>query len=134
MGVGYQYVGDVLNDSLTLKLMLTLLVLKLVATAVSLRIWECRWDFWSEPVSGSDAGRGGWKRGAAFLPSYVASPGAYALVGMGAAFAGIIRAPTDVGGDDFFEITAGLFRNCAADAFEPGELFHCHHGCRRADL
>jgi CIC family chloride channel protein len=28
-----------------------------------------------------------------FFPSYVASPGAYALVGMGTAFAGIVRAP-----------------------------------------
>ena len=28
-----------------------------------------------------------------FLPGYVASPGAYALVGMGTAFAGIVRAP-----------------------------------------
>ena len=28
-----------------------------------------------------------------FLPAYVASPGAYALVGMGTAFAGIVRAP-----------------------------------------
>ena len=28
-----------------------------------------------------------------FLPGYVAAPGAYALVGMGTAFAGIVRAP-----------------------------------------
>src|SRR5260370_24751036 len=28
-----------------------------------------------------------------FLPSYVGTPGAYALVGMGTAFAGIVRAP-----------------------------------------
>ena len=28
-----------------------------------------------------------------FFPGYVASPGAYALVGMGTAFAGIVRAP-----------------------------------------
>ncbi len=36
-----------------------------------------------------------------YFPAHVATPGAYALVGMGAAFAGVIRAPHDFGGDDF---------------------------------
>jgi len=93
MGVGYQYVGDVLNDSLTLKLMLTLLVLKLVATAVSYASGNAGGIFGPSLFLGAMLGGAVGSVGQHFFPSYVASPGAYALVGMGAAFAGIIRAP-----------------------------------------
>jgi CIC family chloride channel protein len=93
MGVGYQYVGDVLNDSLTLKLMLTLLVLKLVATAVSYASGNAGGIFGPSLFLGAMLGGAVGSLAQHFFPSYVASPGAYALVGMGAAFAGIIRAP-----------------------------------------
>jgi chloride channel protein, CIC family len=93
MGVGYQYVGDVLNDSLTLKLMLTLLVLKLVATAVSYASGNAGGIFGPSLFLGAMLGGAVGSVAQHFFPSHVASPGAYALVGMGAAFAGIIRAP-----------------------------------------
>jgi CIC family chloride channel protein len=93
MGVGYQYVGDVLNDSLTLKLMLTLLVLKLVATAVSYASGNAGGIFGPSLFLGAMLGGAVGSVAQHFFPSYVASPGAYALVGMGTAFAGIIRAP-----------------------------------------
>src|SRR6266702_1627490 len=93
MGVGYQYVGDVLNDSLTLKLMVTLLVLKLVATAVSYASGNAGGIFGPSLFLGAMLGGAVGSVAQHFFPSYVASPGAYALVGMGAAFAGIVRAP-----------------------------------------
>jgi CIC family chloride channel protein len=93
MGVGYQYVGDVLNDSLTLKLMLTLLVLKLVATAVSYASGNAGGIFGPSLFLGAMLGGAVGSVAQHFFPGYVASPGAYALVGMGTAFAGIIRAP-----------------------------------------
>jgi chloride channel protein, CIC family len=93
MGVGYQYVGDALNDSLTLKLMLTLLVLKLVATAVSYASGNAGGIFGPSLFLGAMLGGVVGSVAQHFFPSYVASPGAYALVGMGTAFAGIIRAP-----------------------------------------
>jgi chloride channel protein, CIC family len=93
MGVGYQYVGDALNDSLTLKLMLTLLVLKLVATAVSYASGNAGGIFGPSLFLGAMLGGSVGSAAQHFFPSYVANPGAYALVGMGAAFAGIIRAP-----------------------------------------
>jgi CIC family chloride channel protein len=93
MGVGYQYVGDALNDSLTLKLMLTLLVLKLVATAVSYASGNAGGIFGPSLFLGAMLGGAVGSVAQHFFPSHVAAPGAYALVGMGAAFAGIIRAP-----------------------------------------
>jgi chloride channel protein, CIC family len=93
MGVGYQYVGDALNDSLTLKLMVTLLVLKLVATAVSYASGNAGGIFGPSLFLGAMLGGAVGSVSQHFFPSYVAAPGAYALVGMGAAFAGIVRAP-----------------------------------------
>jgi chloride channel protein, CIC family len=93
MGVGYKYVGDALNDHVAVKLMLLLLVLKLVATAVSYASGNAGGIFGPSLFLG--AMLGGTIGGVAhhFFPAHVATPGAYALVGMGAAFAGIVRAP-----------------------------------------
>jgi len=93
MGVGYKYVGDALNGGMALRLMAILLVLKLVATAVSYSSGNAGGIFGPSLFMG--AMLGGLVGGAAqhFFPGYVAQPGAYALVGMGAAFAGVIRAP-----------------------------------------
>src|SRR6516225_1436490 len=93
MGVGYKFVGDALNDHLALKLMVVLLVLKLVATAVSYASGNAGGIFGPSLFLG--AMLGGTIGGVAhhYFPWHVATPGAYALVGMGAAFAGIVRAP-----------------------------------------
>ena len=93
MGVGYSHVGDALNDQLALKLMVVLLALKLVATAIAYGSGNAGGIFGPSLFLG--AMLGGALGGAAhhLFPAYVATPGAYALVGMGAAFAGIVRAP-----------------------------------------
>jgi len=93
MGVGYKFVGDALNDHLALKLMVVLLILKLVATAVSYASGNAGGIFGPSLFLG--AMLGGTIGGVAhhYFPAHVATPGAYALVGMGTAFAGIVRAP-----------------------------------------
>jgi CIC family chloride channel protein len=93
MGVGYKYVGDALNDHIAVKVMVILLVLKLVATAVSYASGNAGGIFGPSLFMG--AMLGGAVGGVAhhYFPGYVATPGAYALVGMGTAFAGVVRAP-----------------------------------------
>ncbi|HXL23800.1 MAG TPA: chloride channel protein [Candidatus Dormibacteraeota bacterium] len=93
MGVGYKYVGDVLNGSMALKLMLILLVLKLVAVATSYASGNAGGIFGPSLFLGAMLGGIVGTVGHHFLPAYTATPGAYALVGMGTAFAGVIRAP-----------------------------------------
>jgi len=93
MGVGYQHVGDVLNDSLTLRLIVTLLVLKLVSTAISYASGNAGGIFGPSLFLGAMLGGGIGGVAHRIFPHYVASPGAYALVGMGVTFAGIVRAP-----------------------------------------
>jgi chloride channel protein, CIC family len=93
MGVGYQYVGDALNDHLAVKLMVILLVLKLVGTAVSYASGNAGGIFGPSLFLGAMLGGAIGGLAHQYFPEYVATPGAYALVGMGAAFAGIVRAP-----------------------------------------
>src|SRR5258708_34101243 len=84
--------------------MLTLLVLKVVATAVSYASGNAGGIFGPSLFLGAMLGGAVGSVAQHFFPSYGASPGAYAVVGMGAAFAGIIRAPVRSGGV-IFEIT-----------------------------
>jgi CIC family chloride channel protein len=93
MGVGYKYVGDALNDHLAVKLMVLLLALKLVATAVSYASGNAGGIFGPSLFLGAMLGGAIGGLAHHFFPGYVATPGAYALVGMGTAFAGIVRAP-----------------------------------------
>jgi CIC family chloride channel protein len=93
LGVGYKYVGDVLNNGMALKLMIVLLVLKLVAVATSYASGNAGGIFGPSLFLGAMLGGIVGSSAQHFFPSYVASPGAYALVGMGTAFAGVVRAP-----------------------------------------
>jgi CIC family chloride channel protein len=93
MGVGYKFVGDALNDHLVLKLMVILLAMKLVATAVSYGSGNAGGIFGPSLFLGAMLGGSIGAVAHHYFPAYVAMPGAYALVGMGAAFAGIVRAP-----------------------------------------
>jgi CIC family chloride channel protein len=93
MGVGYKYVGDALNDHLALELMVSLLILKLVATAVSYASGNAGGIFGPSLFMGAMLGGTIGSLAHHFFPGYVATPGAYALVGMGTAFAGVVRAP-----------------------------------------
>jgi CIC family chloride channel protein len=93
LGVGYKHVGEVLNGRMALKLMLLLLVLKLLAVATSYASGNAGGIFGPSLFLGAMLGGAVGTVSQHFLPGYVASPGAYALVGMGTAFAGIVRAP-----------------------------------------
>ena len=93
MGVGYKYVGDALNDHLALKLMVILLALKLVGTAVSYASGNAGGIFGPSLFLGAMLGGAIGSAAHHYFPAHVATPGAYALVGMGTAFAGIVRAP-----------------------------------------
>src|SRR5712692_4527259 len=93
LGVGYGYVGDALNGTMALRLMLVLVVLKLLAVATSYASGNAGGIFGPSLFIGAMLG-GAVGTGAHHLfPAYTATPGAYALVGMGTVFSGIVRAP-----------------------------------------
>jgi chloride channel protein, CIC family len=93
LGVGYGYVGDVLNGNMALNLMLLLLVLKLLAVTASYSSGNAGGIFGPSLFMGAMLGGVVGTVAHNLVPAYTATPGAYALVGMGAVFAGIVRAP-----------------------------------------
>ena len=93
LGVGYGYVGDVLNGRMALNLMIFLVVLKLLAVTTSYASGNAGGIFGPALFIGAMLGGTVGTFAHRLLPSYTATPGAYALVGMGAVFAGIVRAP-----------------------------------------
>jgi CIC family chloride channel protein len=93
LGVGYSYVGDALNGTMALKLMVLLVVLKLFAVTTSYASGNAGGIFGPSLFLGAMLGGAIGTVAHHFLPKYTATPGAYALVGMGALFAGIVRAP-----------------------------------------
>jgi len=93
LGVGYGYVGDVLNGRMALNLMGLLLVLKLLAVTTSYASGNAGGIFGPALFIGAMLGGAVGTLAHRLLPAYTATPGAYALVGMGAVFAGIVRAP-----------------------------------------
>jgi chloride channel protein, CIC family len=93
LGVGYGYVGDALNGTMALKLMLVLVVLKLLAVTTSYASGNAGGIFGPSLFIGAMLGGAVGTVAHHLLPAHTATPGAYALVGMGAVFAGIVRAP-----------------------------------------
>jgi len=93
MGVGYEYVDQALNGGLVLRTMLALCLLKLLATVLSYSSGNAGGIFGPALYMGSMLGGAVGMIAHRFAPFPVGDPGAYALVGMGALFAGIIRAP-----------------------------------------
>jgi chloride channel protein, CIC family len=93
MGVGYGYVGDALNGNMAFKIMVLLVVLKLIAVTVSYASGNAGGIFGPALFLGAMLGGSVGTVAHHFFPVYTAAPGAYALVGMGAVFAGIVRAP-----------------------------------------
>ena len=93
LGVGYGYVGDALNGTMALKLMLALVVLKLLTVTTSYASGNAGGIFGPALFIGAMLGGSIGTVAHRLLPSYTATAGAYALVGMGAVFAGIVRAP-----------------------------------------
>jgi chloride channel protein, CIC family len=93
LGVGYDHVSSALNGGMALRLMLLLLVLKLVAVTTSYASGNAGGIFGPALFIGAMLGGSIGAVAHHFLPGQVATPGVYALVGMGTAFAGIVRAP-----------------------------------------
>src|SRR5262250_1341847 len=93
LGVGYMHVGDALNGDLALRFMILLLVLKFFAVIISYSSGNAGGIFGPSLFLGAMLGGIVGNVAHSILPAYVAKSGPYALVGMGAAFAGIVRAP-----------------------------------------
>jgi len=93
MGVGYNHVEKVLNGDIVLKLVALFALLKIVATAVCYASGNAGGIFGPSLFIGAMLGAAVGGAAHELFPSYTAGPGAYALVGMGATFAGVIRTP-----------------------------------------
>jgi len=93
LGVGYAHVGQALNGGIALKLMILLLVLKLLSVTTSYASGNAGGIFGPSLFIGAMLGGIGGHAAQSLWPSHVAAPGAYALVGMGTVFAGVVRAP-----------------------------------------
>ena len=134
MGVGYEYVDQALNGGLLLRTMAVLCLLKLVATIVSYASGNAGGIFAPSLYIGAMAGGAVGAIVHRFAPITTADAGAYALVGMGTLFAGIIRAPmTSV--FMIFEITqdyqilvplmvANLLSFVISRRFQPVPVYH----------
>jgi chloride channel protein, CIC family len=93
LGVGYGYVGDALNGKMALNLMVLLVILKLLAVTTSYASGNAGGIFGPSLFIGAMLGGTVGTLAHRLFPAYTATAGAYALVGMGALFAGIVRAP-----------------------------------------
>lgn len=93
LGVGYGYVGDALNNNMAFRLMALLVVFKLVAVTTSYASGNAGGIFGPSLFIGAMLGGTLGSVTHHLWPAYTAAPGAYALVGMGTLFAGILRAP-----------------------------------------
>jgi CIC family chloride channel protein len=134
MGVGYEYVDRALNGGLVFRTMAILCGLKLAATLISYSSGNAGGIFGPSLYIGSMAGGAIGSIVHQVAPFPTADPGAYALVGMGAVFAGIVRAPmTSV--FMIFEITqdyeilvplmvANLLSFMIARRFQPEPIYH----------
>ena len=93
LGVGYTYVGDALNGRMALQLMSLLVVLKLLGATTSYASGNAGGIFGPSLFIGAMLGGAVGTLAHHTFPAYTATSGAYALVGMGTVFAGIVRAP-----------------------------------------
>ncbi|CAN5141984.1 chloride channel protein [soil metagenome] len=93
LGVGYDHVDKVLSGDLALRVVLMFGLLKIVATSVCYASGNAGGIFGPSLFIGAMIGAAVGHVAQVLLPGSTAGPGAYALVGMGTAFAGIIRTP-----------------------------------------
>jgi CIC family chloride channel protein len=93
MGVGYDYVERVLGGDFPLKTVALLAVLKIVATPMCYSSGNAGGIFGPALFIGAMIGGTVGQVAHHLLPGLTAGPGAYALIGMGTAFAGIVRTP-----------------------------------------
>lgn len=93
LGVGYDQVERVLAGDLLLRTVVLLGALKLVASAVCYASGNAGGIFGPSLFIGAMMGGAVGSVAHLLFPQSTAGPGAYALVGMGTAFAGIVRTP-----------------------------------------
>jgi CIC family chloride channel protein len=93
LGVGYDQVERALGGDLLLQAVAVLAVLKIVATAVCYASGNAGGIFGPSMFIGAMIGASVGHIAHQLFPATTAGAGAYALVGMGTAFAGIIRTP-----------------------------------------
>jgi chloride channel protein, CIC family len=93
LGVGYDYVEQVLGGDFPLKTVALLAALKIVATATCYSSGNAGGIFGPSLFIGAMLGGAVGSVAHWLLPHQTAGPGAYALIGMGTAFAGIVRTP-----------------------------------------
>jgi CIC family chloride channel protein len=134
MGVGYRYVDEALTGQMALTMLVLLCGLKIVATIASYSSGNAGGIFAPSLYIGAMAGGAIGTIVHRFAPFPTAEPGAYALVGMGTLFAGIIRAPmTSV--FMIFEVTqdyqiivplmvANLLAFAISKRFQPLTVYH----------
>lgn len=93
LGVGYDYVDRVLGGDFPVKTVALLAVLKVIATPACYGTGNAGGIFGPSLFIGAMIGGTVGSIAHTLLPGVTANPGAYALVGMGTAFAGIVRTP-----------------------------------------
>jgi CIC family chloride channel protein len=93
LGVGYGHVSEALNGQITLEVMALLVVLKLLATTSCYGTGNAGGIFGPSLFIGAMLGGAVGTVAHQLLPDFTGGVGAYALVGMGALFAGIVRVP-----------------------------------------
>jgi CIC family chloride channel protein len=93
LGVGYDYVDRVLGGDFPIKTVVILAVMKIIATPLCYSSGNAGGIFGPSLFIGAMIGGAVGGTAHHLLPALTANPGAYALVGMGAAFAGIVRTP-----------------------------------------
>lgn len=92
-GVGYEAIENALLEQIALLLLIALVFVKILATSLTIGSGGSGGVFAPSLFIGAMLGGLFGKAVHAWLPSVTASPGAYALVGMAAVFAGAARAP-----------------------------------------
>ncbi len=93
LGVGYDYVDRVLSGDFPLKTVALLAVMKIIATPACYSSGNAGGIFGPSLFIGAMIGGAVGSVAHTLLPGLTGNPGAYALVGMGTAFAGIVRTP-----------------------------------------
>jgi len=93
LGVGYDQIERVLNGDVILKTVAILAVLKIISTSVAYASGNAGGVFGPTLFIGAMVGAAVGAVAHLLFPESTAGPGAYAMVGMGTAFAGVIRAP-----------------------------------------
>ncbi|HEY7390363.1 MAG TPA: chloride channel protein [Bryobacteraceae bacterium] len=93
LGIGYNYVGQALNGQIAAGMMGILVWLKLIATSNCYATGNAGGIFGPSLYIGAMTGGAVGALAHFVMPNHTASVGAYALVGMGTAFAGIVRVP-----------------------------------------